>query len=740
MISQMFGLTTAVFAADNISLHNVEVLENTSSASLQYVSDFEEFDSLPATFSLDDKGIKATGWIGVNDENITIRVVVNVDKHAAPDEKMIWDGDSIEFCFDMSGDGTHGMGDDALGFYGKDDAKFLVALARNGVIGMCVSGKNNDVSKVKQEWFSVVRDDESKETIYELQLPWSFFETFAGIYPNIGLALQVNNMSEDLKTKDYVKWGKGTYGPFRPGLFKSLQLPDMGEKYSAIGLENLMVWDADNVAKALLVIAADTDAEVSVKMGDKEEKISIKASPVSSRYALLMQPDLNGKPTCDFDISITSDEKILVEQKGSITLPGQTYNYLISRLTELADLAEQPLLVRHFESIRSLVESEWARLQLYREEQPLKALETNDFNEEILAGLYTDAATWEPYVNHRRNLIFAYVSQHDRSVQYYHFALPNDWDAEKEYPFYFELHGAGNDNPLSAVSSQVTAGSGKSGLFGYSSSITYAASNGLGYYCQPFGRGNLGYQGIAEIDIFEAYNDVHKNFKIDLDRQYLYGFSMGGSGTWMVATRTPDLWAAVAMMAGATSGVDLGYDLGKNLSEMPTFLWCGESDRLFRYFELRKIQLEKFVNESVIKTTPELGHSYIPEIQKEVVTWMSSHVRKRPAKFFFLADTAEHLGVWGIKMKRDIAISGIPQFSCAIDGTTVVIDSKGTPELSIELGNGGTPVQRKRFYRPSAMALAEYKGGLGLSGDVKVIWNGKEAYNGPAKKITLSMD
>ena len=99
----------------------------------------------------------------------------------------------------------------------------------------------------------------------------------------------------------------------------------------------------------------------------------------------------------------------------------------------------------------------------------------------------------------------------------------------------------------------------------------------------------------------------------------------------------------------------------------------------------------------------------------DCVAWLLKHTRKRPDKFTFVADTDDHLGVWGITMKRDIAVSPLPEFDCAITGNTVHIDSKGTAGLEVKLGADG----------------------LGLSGTVGMTWNGAKAYDGPASTIEL---
>lgn len=60
----------------------------------------------------------------------------------------------------------------------------------------------------------------------------------------------------------------------------------------------------------------------------------------------------------------------------------------------------------------------------------------------------------------------------------------------------------------------------------------------------PFGFGEGGhYEAEAEIDVFEVLSDVTARYRIDLERVYLTGMSMGALGTFRLGSLYPDLWA-----------------------------------------------------------------------------------------------------------------------------------------------------------------------------------------------------
>jgi hypothetical protein len=73
----------------------------------------------------------------------------------------------------------------------------------------------------------------------------------------------------------------------------------------------------------------------------------------------------------------------------------------------------------------------------------------------------------------------------------------------------------------------------------------------------PLGRSEYGfYQREAALDVFEAIADVKRALNVDADRVLLSGYSMGGVGTYTLATSRPDLFAAAVPVAGPGTGTE----------------------------------------------------------------------------------------------------------------------------------------------------------------------------------------
>jgi pimeloyl-ACP methyl ester carboxylesterase len=130
------------------------------------------------------------------------------------------------------------------------------------------------------------------------------------------------------------------------------------------------------------------------------------------------------------------------------------------------------------------------------------------------------------------SFVTTYRSSLDGSVQPYSMLLPPLFDKKTAYPLILLLHG-----------SHVTSWGGNI--------ISYTPKK-WALQVAVHDRGNNDYRGVGEIDIEEVLADVGKRYRIDPDRTYLSGHSMGGYGTWFLGTRYPDRWAAISPQTGNT--------------------------------------------------------------------------------------------------------------------------------------------------------------------------------------------
>jgi poly(3-hydroxybutyrate) depolymerase len=80
-------------------------------------------------------------------------------------------------------------------------------------------------------------------------------------------------------------------------------------------------------------------------------------------------------------------------------------------------------------------------------------------------------------------------------------------------------------------------------------------------------------QDFSEQDVMQVLQRVRQQYKIDASRIYLMGHSMGGIGTWKIAPKFPDIWAALGPIAG--NGAP---DTLEKIRHIPEIIVHGDAD------------------------------------------------------------------------------------------------------------------------------------------------------------------
>jgi dienelactone hydrolase len=139
----------------------------------------------------------------------------------------------------------------------------------------------------------------------------------------------------------------------------------------------------------------------------------------------------------------------------------------------------------------------------------------------------------------------AWIDDTDDTPQFCRAYLPGGYEPSRKWPLVLQLHGFNPANPL--YWDWWSADNRHAGP------QTEAAGGRGVIYIEPHGRGNVQYRAFADSDVVRCLAEARKLLSVDENRTYLTGDSMGGWGTWNVATRHPELFAAIAPVFG---GVD----------------------------------------------------------------------------------------------------------------------------------------------------------------------------------------
>jgi poly(3-hydroxybutyrate) depolymerase len=163
----------------------------------------------------------------------------------------------------------------------------------------------------------------------------------------------------------------------------------------------------------------------------------------------------------------------------------------------------------------------------------------------------------------------AFYSRADGSLQPFAIYLPHDYNGKESLPLLVLLHGAGGDHWEILQSAANLDGHSI-----YASALEREPGKPRFILCAPLARGAAGYQYLAEMDVLQMLDEVQHDYRIDKERAYLGGWFMGGTGTWTLATRYPDRFAAILPISGAVDS-----SLMANLRHVPSWNFFGLGDR-----------------------------------------------------------------------------------------------------------------------------------------------------------------
>src|SRR6185295_17601449 len=104
-------------------------------------------------------------------------------------------------------------------------------------------------------------------------------------------------------------------------------------------------------------------------------------------------------------------------------------------------------------------------------------------------------------------------------------------------------------------------------------------------------------------DLYDLVQDCKRHYRVDADRVYLTGLSMGGYGTWDLALRHPEEFAAIVPICGGGDTTDAW-----KLRNMPVWCFHGAKDN-----NVPLIQDQRMVR-AVEKYNPSVKFTVYPEL------------------------------------------------------------------------------------------------------------------------------
>jgi predicted peptidase len=202
--------------------------------------------------------------------------------------------------------------------------------------------------------------------------------------------------------------------------------------------------------------------------------------------------------------------------------------------------------------------------------------------------------------------------------------VPHDYDGKKEYPIILFLHGAGETKGGKKMPVEVGIGPAikkREKDFPFIVVIPQAEAAKSKVGGRWYADAQDGKRALAMLD------EVMKEYKVDAKRQYLTGLSMGGFGTWHIAFRHADRWAAVAPICG-------GGDpkAAEKLKDLPIWCFHGADDNVVRADLSRTMidAIKKAGGEPKYTEYPGVGHNSWDKAYgtDELYTWLLEQKKK----------------------------------------------------------------------------------------------------------------
>lgn len=222
--------------------------------------------------------------------------------------------------------------------------------------------------------------------------------------------------------------------------------------------------------------------------------------------------------------------------------------------------------------------------------------------------------------------------------RYYQIFVPPNYDETKKWPIILFLHGAGEQGWDGY--DQTTVGLGQA--------IRRNTENFPAIIIFPQSRPPLGWVDEDAEFAMRTLEAAEKEFSTDENRVYLTGLSNGGYGSWRLAYKYPERFAAALIVCGflsdderyysdvpiprfnpaiETTSKNLHEALAKKIAHLPVWIFHGDDDNVIDVDGSRKIYQELKLRGAPAKYTelPGFGHN----------TWDVAYRSEAPIKWLF---------------------------------------------------------------------------------------------------------
>lgn len=217
------------------------------------------------------------------------------------------------------------------------------------------------------------------------------------------------------------------------------------------------------------------------------------------------------------------------------------------------------------------------------------------------------------------------------------------------------------------------------------------------------------FRGSEAAAVWAILDDVDRNYRVDHDRIYLTGLSMGGFGTWELAVLRPDIFAAIVPVCGAAPKEYLS-----NIKNLPIWAFHGALDQNVSVSGSRDAiaALRRLGANPKYTEYKDLSHACWDRAyaEPELFKWLLQQRRPAPPKVVDYRFPGGLSRAWWLAAEAQTGAKMPARILGEIgEGGRVTLTSEGVAGWGII--SNGPPLPPET--------------------EITVMWNGKEAYQGP---------
>ena len=283
-----------------------------------------------------------------------------------------------------------------------------------------------------------------------------------------------------------------------------------------------------------------------------------------------MKLDLQDVPTGRYNIAVEISDGAAVLASSSLpVVVKRGIDETVARLeaeAKIAPAALRPEILYPVDRMRNV-------------NRGLLELRTLDTEKDFITADSVVAAVKEhkdPFANRTGDIKRHYLLDAAGEIMPYRLYVPSTYKPGTSFPLIIALHGLGSteDSFFDSYGKKLPE---LAELNGYimATSLGYRVDGGYGWGVgsPPSDSAARRSSELSEMDVMQVLAQVRKQYNVDPKRIYLMGHSLGAIGTWKVAAKYPDVWAALGLFSGQGAVTS-----AEQLKAMPEFVVHGDTD------------------------------------------------------------------------------------------------------------------------------------------------------------------